>query len=63
MSLSELMSNMVHTAMPQIALVMFLVIFVAVVVDIFRRKSADVNHAARLPLDDMPSSGDSSRQL
>ena len=53
MSLSDIMSYESLTLLPQVALVMFLVIFGAIAFRTFRRgRGAELDAAARLPLAD-----------
>ncbi|MEM1022927.1 MAG: cbb3-type cytochrome c oxidase subunit 3 [Myxococcota bacterium] len=53
MRLSELMSNMDLAFYPQVALVIFLLIFAVVCVRVFSRKrSKEYERASRLPLED-----------
>ena len=53
MRLSDLMSNMDLAIYPQIALVIFLVVFAGVLVRVFSKsKAKDYEEAARLPLED-----------
>lgn len=53
MRLSELMSHMDLALYPQIALVIFLAVFVGVVYRVFSKKKAkDYEEASRLPLDE-----------
>ncbi|MGF1511671.1 MAG: cbb3-type cytochrome oxidase subunit 3 [Myxococcota bacterium] len=51
MRLSELMSSMDLSFYPQVALVIFLAVFIGVVVRLFTRKE-EYERAARLPLED-----------
>ena len=57
MSLSELMSNMDLTFWPQVALVIFIVIFIGVVIKTFSKsQKVKQEEASRLPLEgDEPS--------
>lgn len=58
MRLSELMSNMDMTFWPQVALVLFMAIFAGVLVRVFSRKrTAEYERAARIPLEDEPVTG------
>ncbi len=53
MSKSDIMSNMDLAFWPQVALVIFLVVFAAVVVRVFSKsKAKDYEEASRLPLED-----------
>lgn len=53
MSLSELMSSMDLAFYPQVALVIFLLVFAAVTWRVFTRRSREESHAcAMIPLDD-----------
>jgi len=53
MRLSELMSNMDLAFYPQVALVIFLLVFAGVIVTVCSKaKTKDFEEAARLPLDD-----------
>jgi len=53
MRLSDLMSNMDLAFYPQVALVIFLAVFVGVIARVFSKKRAkEYEEAARLPLDD-----------
>lgn len=52
MRLSDVISNMNLAIWPQIALVMFVVIFASVLVRIYRRSRRDYEGIARLPIDD-----------
>ena len=53
MRLSDIMSNMNLSFYPQVALVIFLAVFVAVVVRVFSKSAAkDYEEASKLPLED-----------
>lgn len=52
MSLTDIMSGMDMTFWPEVALVMFLVIFVGAVFHGFSKTKKDRDEAAQLPLDD-----------
>ncbi|NJK89062.1 MAG: cbb3-type cytochrome c oxidase subunit 3 [Myxococcales bacterium] len=53
MRLSEIMSNMDLSFYPQIALVIFLGVFIGVLVQVFsKKKTKEYEEAARLPLED-----------
>lgn len=55
MRLSDLMSRLELSVYPQVALVIFLGVFVAVMVRIFgRTRSRELDRAAMLPLEDSP---------
>ena len=49
---SEVFAQSPALILPLIALLLFLVAFVALLVRVLRMRRADVNHYARLPLDD-----------
>ncbi len=53
MKLSDLMSNMALSSYPQVALVIFLGVFIGVMLRLFSKKhQKDYEEASRLPLDD-----------
>ncbi len=53
MRLSDIMSRLDLSIYPQIALVIFLVVFVCVMIRAFSRsRAAELDHAASLPLED-----------
>lgn len=52
MRLSELMSALGPTGLTEIALILFLAVFVAVGVRAWRTHAAEHDHHARLPLDE-----------
>lgn len=52
MKLSDLMSAANLTLYPQIALVLFVVLFAAALVYIFTRPKRDIEHLARMPIDE-----------
>ncbi len=55
MKLSDVMSHMDLAAYPEVALVIFLVVFAAIGFRVFRPgRRAALESAARLPIDDLP---------
>lgn len=54
MSLTDLMSGFNLAFYAQVALVVFFLVFVAVVVHVWRRPKDEITHDADLPLDDAP---------
>ena len=52
MKLSDIMGNSGLAIYAEIALVLFVIVFVAVVVRIFTARRSDMDRNARLPLDD-----------
>lgn len=53
MSITDVISQMRLHVFPQIALVLFLLVFVAVLIRLFvRRSRVEFEHASRLPLED-----------
>lgn len=52
MKLSDVMSHSGLTAYAEIGLVLFMIAFVAIVVRVIRMPKREVDHVARLPLDD-----------
>jgi cbb3-type cytochrome oxidase subunit 3 len=55
MKLSDLVSNLGLSIFPIVGLILFLAVFIGVVIRATsRRRAADLDHAARLPLDDGP---------
>ncbi|MFO0838486.1 MAG: CcoQ/FixQ family Cbb3-type cytochrome c oxidase assembly chaperone [Phycisphaerae bacterium] len=54
MSMTDIMSHMKLSAFPQIALPIFLVAFAAICIYAFTRSRREIDHAARLPIDDQP---------
>lgn len=54
MKLSDIMSGGAYAWMPQVALVIFIAVFFAIVVRILMRPKAEIEQIARLPLDDDP---------
>lgn len=64
MKLSDVMSHSGLTGYAEIALVLFLIAFAAIVIRVIRMPKRDVDHDARLPLDDetsdRPRQGDGS---
>jgi cbb3-type cytochrome oxidase subunit 3 len=55
MRLSDIMAGLDLTVFPQVALVIFLTVFAAVIARTLRRsRRAELTHAAMLPLDDGP---------
>ncbi len=62
MSMSDLMSNLKLSSYPEIALPIFLLLFVGACVYAFTRSRREIEHAARLPIDDQPSSVNSNQE-
>ena len=52
MSLTDIMSGANLALLPTIALLLFVAVFVAIVVWVLLRPKADVEHWARMPMDD-----------
>ena len=52
MKLSDIMGNSGLTLYAEIALILFLVVFVAIVIRVFATRRSDMDRNARLPLDD-----------
>lgn len=57
MSLTEIMSAMDLTLFPQIGLAIFFVVFLAIVWHTWVRPRTEIDHQARLPLDDGANGG------
>lgn len=57
MKLSDLMSAANLTLYPQIALVLFLLLFVAALLYIFTRPKRDIERLARMPIDENDAGG------
>lgn len=56
MRLSDIMGRAGLSVYAEIALVLFLIVFVAVVIRIFTARRADMDRRARMPLEDEPTS-------
>lgn len=54
MRLSDIMGRAGLAVYAEIALVLFLIVFVAVVIRIFTARRADMDRRARMPLEDEP---------
>lgn len=62
MSLSDVVSGLDASIWQQAALLIFVCAFVAILVNAWRRPRAELDRAARLPIDDSPESASSGRE-